>query len=32
VMLIPANPTMQPITVDKVSIQGRLIGVIRELH
>lgn len=32
VMLIPANPTMQPITVNKVSIQGRLIGVIRELH
>ena len=32
VMLIPANPTMQPITVDKVAIQGRLIGVIRELH
>lgn len=32
VMLIPANPTMQPITVDKVTIQGRLIGVIRELH
>jgi repressor LexA len=32
VMLIPANPTMQPITVDRVTIQGRLIGVIRELH
>jgi repressor LexA len=32
VMLIPANPTMQPITVDRVAIQGRLIGVIRELH
>jgi repressor LexA len=32
VMLIPANPSMQPITVDKVTIQGRLIGVIRELH
>jgi repressor LexA len=32
VMLIPANPTMQPITVDKVTVQGRLIGVIRELH
>jgi len=32
VMLIPANPTMQPITVDRVRIQGRLIGVIRELH
>lgn len=32
VMLIPANPTMQPITVDKVTIQGRLIGVIRQLN
>ncbi len=32
VMLIPANPTMQPMTVDRVSIQGRLIGVMRELH
>jgi repressor LexA len=32
VMLIPANPAIQPITVDKVTIQGRLIGVIRELH
>jgi repressor LexA len=32
VMLIPANPSMQPITVEKVTIQGRLIGVIRELH
>jgi len=32
VMLIPANPTLQPITVDKVTIKGRLIGVIRELH
>jgi repressor LexA len=32
VMLIPANPTMQPITVDRVAIQGRLIGVIRDLH
>lgn len=32
VMLIPHNPTMQPITVDKVEIQGRLIGLIREVH
>jgi repressor LexA len=32
VMLIPANPTMQPLTVDRVAIQGRLIGVIRDLH
>lgn len=32
VMLIPANPTISPITLDKVTIQGKLIGVIRELH
>jgi repressor LexA len=32
VMLVPANPTMQPITVDKVEVQGCLIGLIRELH
>ncbi len=32
VMLIPANPTIPPITLDKVTIQGKLIGVIRELH
>lgn len=32
VMLIPANPTLSPITTDKVTIQGRVIGVIRELH
>ena len=32
VMLIPANPALQPITLDKVSVQGRIIGVIRELH
>ena len=32
VMLIPANPTLKPITLDGVSIQGRVIGVIRELH
>ncbi|MBX7144073.1 MAG: transcriptional repressor LexA [Oligoflexia bacterium] len=32
VMLIPANSTMPPITLDKVTIQGKLIGVIRELH
>jgi repressor LexA len=31
VMLIPANQTMQPITVDNVTIRGRLIGVIRQL-
>ena len=32
VMLIPANSTMQPITVNKVTVQGRLVGVIREYH
>ncbi|MBX7139048.1 MAG: transcriptional repressor LexA [Oligoflexia bacterium] len=32
VMLIPANPTLSPITLDKVSIRGLLIGVIREIH
>lgn len=32
VMLIPANPTMTPITVDNVTIQGTLVGVIREFH
>ena len=30
VMLIPANPTMSPITVDEVTIQGVLIGLIRQ--
>jgi repressor LexA len=32
VMLIPHNPTHTPITLDSVSIQGRLVGLIRELH
>lgn len=32
VMLIPANPTLKPITLDSVAIQGRVIGVIREMH
>ena len=32
VMLIPANPTMAPLIVDNVTIQGTLVGVIRELH
>jgi repressor LexA len=32
VMLIPANPALSPITVDNVRIQGRVIGVIRQLH
>lgn len=32
VMLVPANPALNPITVDKVSVRGTLIGVIREYH
>ena len=32
VMLIPANPAMVPLTLDGVAIQGRVVGVIRELH
>lgn len=32
VMLIPANKNMAPMTLEKVTIQGRLIGVLRELH
>ena len=32
VMLIPANSTMKPITIDKVTIQGKVIGIIREMH
>jgi repressor LexA len=32
VMLIPANSSMSPMTLDRVQIQGRLIGVIREMH
>jgi len=32
VMLIPANPAFSPITLDKVTVQGRVIGVIREMH
>lgn len=31
-MLIPHNPTLKPITVDNVTIQGRVVGIIRELH
>jgi repressor LexA len=31
VMLVPHNPNHQPITVDKVDIQGRVVGVVREL-
>ena len=32
VMLIPANRSMNPMTLESVTVQGRLIGVIRELH
>ena len=32
VMLIPANPTLKPMTLDKVTVQGTVIGVIREMH
>lgn len=31
VMLVPHNPTHQPITVDCVDIQGRVVGLIREM-
>lgn len=31
VVLLPHNPEHQPITPDKVDIQGRMIGLIREL-
>ena len=31
VMLLPHNPQHQPITVDKVDIQGRLVGLLREI-
>ena len=31
VMLVPHNPKHKPITVDNVSIQGRLVGLIREV-
>lgn len=32
VMLIPANPNLAPITVTNVQVQGRVIGIIRQLH
>ncbi|MDC0357720.1 transcriptional repressor LexA [Oligoflexia bacterium] len=32
VMLMPANPAIAPITVDDVTVQGRVIGIIRELN
>ncbi len=31
IMLIPHNPNHQPITVDKVEIQGRVVGLMREI-
>lgn len=31
VMLVPHNPNHKPITVDKVDIKGRVVGIIREL-
>ncbi len=31
VMLIPANPALSPITLDSVTVQGRAIGIIREM-
>ena len=30
VMLLPANSSLEPMTVDQVTVQGKLIGVIRE--
>ena len=32
VMLIPANKRMDPMTLDSVTIQGKVVGIIRELH
>lgn len=32
VMLIPANPALKPVTLDDVTVQGKVIGVIREFH
>ena len=32
VMLIPANPTMTPMILDKVEVRGVLAGVIRQVH
>lgn len=32
IMLVPANPNMEPITVDRVEIRGILMGLIREMH
>lgn len=32
VMLIPANKALKPMTLEQVTIQGKVIGVIREMH
>ena len=32
ILLLPQNPAHQPIAVDKVDIQGRFIGLVREVH
>jgi len=32
VMLVAKNPNVKPLTLDSVTIQGKLIGVIRKLH
>lgn len=31
ILLLPQNPSHQPIAVDKVEIQGRMVGLIREV-
>ncbi len=32
VMLIPANQAMKPMTLDEVTIQGKVVGLLRDLH
>lgn len=32
VMLVPANSAMKPIMLDEVTIQGKLVGVLRKYH
>jgi len=32
VMLIPANSALSPMTLDQVTVQGKVIGVVRTLH
>jgi repressor LexA len=32
VMLIPANPALKPMMLDEVQVQGKVIGVIRQMH